>query len=137
MKLNERILSCLMFVLTVVIITSCTGAAPGSGGEKKLEAVGIHPTVAWVLACRVDGQGFGCFPGDSAFTTRTGMALEALEQLGALGHLQETNGTGGVDQVPSAAGWRFFRSCRILSWERNALGLGQRFGTHLLGRALS
>ena len=42
-----------------------------------------HPTVDWVLACRVGNGGFGCYPGDSAFTSRTGMALEALEKLGA------------------------------------------------------
>ncbi len=48
-----------------------------------------HPTAQWILACRVGNGGFGCYPGDSAFTSRTGMALEALEALGALESLPQ------------------------------------------------
>ena len=59
--------------------------------ETEQATAGVHPTVQWILACRSAQGGFGCFPGDSAFTTRTGMALEALSDLVALDQLEGRN----------------------------------------------
>lgn len=80
--------SALPVCAVLALLLSCNGpavdktAVPSAPPES-----GIHPTVAWIRACRVDNGGFGCFPGDSAFTSRTGMALEALAALGALDSL--------------------------------------------------
>ncbi len=52
---------------------------------------GAHPTLAWIEACRVPGAGWGCYPGDSSFVSRTGMAVDALYKLGALRKLEDTN----------------------------------------------
>jgi prenyltransferase beta subunit len=73
--LRTIILSAIVSLLTA----ACTGSAPS----------GPPPTVKWVLACRVGNGGFGCYPGDTAFTSRTGMALEALSDLGFLESLAE------------------------------------------------
>ena len=72
--------------LAGLLFCSCAGEKPLPPAEKT--AGGAHPTVQWILACRAGQAGFGCFPGDSAFTTRTGMALEALSDLGALDRLE-------------------------------------------------
>lgn len=66
----------------LVLVSACAGTPDRSVSPTS------HPTVDWILACRVDNGGFGCYPGDSAFTTRTGMALEALDKLGALENLK-------------------------------------------------
>ncbi len=75
---------CTAGVLSAALLLSCTGVQVDSSVDDAVSAGSIHPTVAWVQACRVEGEGFGCFPGDSAFTSRTGMALEMLDELGAL-----------------------------------------------------
>ena len=74
-----------VLVLAGLFCVSCAREKPAL--EKEQAAEGIHPTVQWILSCRAGQGGFGCFPGDSAFTTRTGMALEALSDLGALDQL--------------------------------------------------
>ncbi|MFH1068544.1 MAG: prenyltransferase/squalene oxidase repeat-containing protein [Candidatus Glassbacteria bacterium] len=67
-----------------------------SCGEKPSQApappaaAGPHPTVEWILACRAPAGGFGWYPGDSAFSSTTGMALEALRDLGALDRVEDT-----------------------------------------------
>ncbi|HUU29762.1 MAG TPA: prenyltransferase/squalene oxidase repeat-containing protein [archaeon] len=68
--------------LLVLLLGGCK--EPGPVVQVPEEAAAIHPTVQWILACRQGQGGFGCFPGDSAFTSRTGMALEALADLGGL-----------------------------------------------------
>jgi len=85
-----------MFRLITVLIwfgllLSCTASdqinvdEPVSGEMGSAE-YGIVP---WIMACRVPGQGFGCFPGDVSFVTRTGMALEALQLLGRLDEIKD------------------------------------------------
>ncbi|MBN2289982.1 MAG: hypothetical protein JXQ83_11670 [Candidatus Glassbacteria bacterium] len=77
--------------LAAAFFLSCSGAADKAGRGSSPGASGpdgrLHPTAAWILACRAGSGGFGCYPGDSAFTSRTGMALEALSDLGALERL--------------------------------------------------
>lgn len=82
----------IIFLLIVITMLSCT--APESERVEKLEkgrtaAEGTHPTLTWILACRVGQGGFGCFPGDSAFVSRTGMAVDALAELGRLENLPQ------------------------------------------------
>ena len=84
----------LLFVLFAVLSLSFIQCSPGSAPEVsntkpagQPELSGEHPTVSWILACRVRGQGFGEFPGDSAFVSRTGMALDALAEMGELAKL--------------------------------------------------
>ncbi|MFC1544769.1 prenyltransferase/squalene oxidase repeat-containing protein [Gemmatimonadota bacterium] len=71
-------------MLATCLLLSCGGES--GTADRRITPTGspIHPTAAWVLACRVGETGFGCFPGDSAFTSRTGMALEVLDRLGVL-----------------------------------------------------
>jgi len=75
-------------LLLLALAILCCGAPKDerpAAPEKGLSAPsGPHPTVAWILACRVGQGGFGCFPGDSAFVSRTGMAVDALAELGEL-----------------------------------------------------
>ena len=83
---------CVIMILTsfcVVCALAC-GAPDWESrtGEEPPATGGAHPIVEWVLACRSGNGGFGCWPGDSAFTSRTGMALEALSDLGALENLE-------------------------------------------------
>ncbi len=79
----------LSMAAVVFILAGCKGSRP-EGKPSEPEAVaGEHPTVAWIQACRVDGEGFGCFPGDSSFVTRTGMACEALDGMGELDNLKD------------------------------------------------
>ncbi|MFC2076786.1 prenyltransferase/squalene oxidase repeat-containing protein [candidate division KSB1 bacterium] len=96
----------------ILLAVACTG--PGQPGT--------HPTVKWILACRVGAGGFGCYPGDSAFTSRTGMALEALSDLGFLPELAERDSLiawlqarqgedGGFLEAPG-----FYRSRKGLPW---------------------
>jgi hypothetical protein len=66
----------------------CAPGGEDSTGEKPAAAAGSNSIVEWILACRAGNGGFGCWPGDSAFTSRTGMALEALNDLGALEDLE-------------------------------------------------
>ena len=82
----------IIFLLLVITMLSCP--APEGERVEKLEkgktaAEGPHPTVTWILACRVGQGGFGCFPGDSAFVSRTAMAVDALEELGELENLPQ------------------------------------------------
>jgi len=82
----------IIFLLIVITMISCL--APESERVEKLEksrtaAEGAHPTLTWILACRVGQGGFGCFPGDSAFVSRTGMAVDALAELGRLENLPQ------------------------------------------------
>jgi len=80
--MHESIVAvCLGFLLLV----GCAERHPADSSSMS----GVHPTVAWILACRVGGAGFGCYPGDSAFVTRTGMALEALTTLEALHQVED------------------------------------------------
>jgi len=79
----------LLIIIVLLVFTGCQKEPSGEKPGKPAPAPGIHPTVAWILACRVEGQGFGCFPGDSAFVTRTGMACEALAGLGELERLND------------------------------------------------
>ncbi len=62
--------------------TAAPGATAPAAGS------GLHPTAEWLLACRVGTGGFGWYPGDSAFTSCTGMALEALAELDELDQLE-------------------------------------------------
>ncbi|MBN2289848.1 MAG: terpene cyclase/mutase family protein [Candidatus Glassbacteria bacterium] len=78
---------CLIVALATALLAGCRKERPGEVVPAR--EPGLHPTAAWILACRVEGEGFGCFPGDSAFVSRTGMAVEALAGLGELGRLQE------------------------------------------------
>jgi len=77
--------SWLRLILVVSLFTGC--GKPQPTYMPRAEATGLHPTVKWVLACRNGQGGFGSFPGDSAFTSCTGMALEVLAELGALDSL--------------------------------------------------
>ena len=79
----------LLTVAVMFLLTGCGGSQPGVEPVKPVQITGEHPTVAWILACRVEGEGFGCFPGDSAFVTRTGMACEALAEMGEPGNLPD------------------------------------------------
>ena len=79
-------------IMLCLLILSCgTGRDVGENAvEQDFQAAGgVHPVARWVMACRVPGQGFGCFPGDSAFVTRTGMACEVLSQLGCLDLIED------------------------------------------------
>ncbi len=80
---------CISGVLALALLFSCVEVQINTDSEESSQEESMHPTAAWVLACRVEGQGFGCFPGDSAFTTRTGMALEILAELGELESLTD------------------------------------------------
>jgi prenyltransferase beta subunit len=74
-----------ILAIMIVSLSGCSGAVERGGAEKGAPAAeGLHPVAAWILACRVGQGGFGCFPGDSAFVSRTGMACEALAGLGLL-----------------------------------------------------
>jgi prenyltransferase beta subunit len=84
--------SILIFVLTL----ACgTAQSPQQQSESSTTS-GPHPTIAWINACRAPGAGFGWFPGDSAHTSTTGMALEALNEMGAL---------GGIPNREELVGW--------------------------------
>jgi hypothetical protein len=72
--------------LFLIFFLSLACCAPLKESEP---VISPHPTARWVLACRVANTGFGCYPGDSAFTSRTGMALETLQNLGALDELTD------------------------------------------------
>jgi len=82
----------LLVSLVAPAFLSCSGAVDRAGRDSRAgdagAAAGLHPTAAWILACRAGPGGFGCYPGDSAFTSRTGMALEALDDLGELERLE-------------------------------------------------
>lgn len=69
-------LACIILGLT---LPACTSERPAASASPD-----GHPTIEWILACRAGSGGFGWYPGDSASTSCTGMALEALEALGAL-----------------------------------------------------
>ncbi len=88
-------LTCLPLMLICLIFVACGGQSDKSAVEPQASAQtapgGIHPTVAWIGACRVPGGGYGCYPGDSSFVSRTGMAVDALYQLGVLRKLENTN----------------------------------------------
>jgi len=85
------------FLTVCLLATSLIACATKEGAEKNLprkekvstavSAEGFNQVSRWILACRVGQGGFGCYPGDSAFTTRTGMALEALQSMGEVGSL--------------------------------------------------
>ena len=77
----------LIMVIILFMLTGCERERPGAEPGKPV--AGIHPTVSWILACRVDGEGFGCYPGDSAFVSRTGMACQALAGMGELDNLKD------------------------------------------------
>jgi prenyltransferase beta subunit len=77
-----RKLSILCLILSALL--SACGAPQQPAAETPADPAGVHPTVAWIMACRAENGGFGCFPGDSAFVSRTGMAIDALYQLGEL-----------------------------------------------------
>ncbi len=80
-------------ILALSIVLACSNGADrhstpaGAPAETAPASVSLHPTAAWLLACRSGQDGFGWFPGDSAFVSTTGMALEALADLGALDSL--------------------------------------------------
>ncbi|MFP4522050.1 MAG: prenyltransferase/squalene oxidase repeat-containing protein, partial [Fibrobacterota bacterium] len=59
----------------VLILISCTPKT-------------THPSASWIIAGRNGNGGFGCYPGDYGYTSRTGMALLALRDLGALDRLE-------------------------------------------------
>lgn len=85
-------------ILTLMLLFACSGSSDRqtSGTLTQTDSTsesGAHPTVSWILACRAGQGGFGWFPGDSAFTSTTGMAVEALAKLGALENL------GGRDSL--------------------------------------
>ncbi len=77
-------------LLVCLVFITCGGPAEKSAVQTWAPG-GAHPTLKWIEACRVPGQGYGCYPGDSSFVSRTGMAVEALFQLGALRQLQDTD----------------------------------------------
>ena len=86
------VLRCVTIILSsfcVVCVFSC-GAPGGESrtGEETPATDGVHSITEWILACRSGNDGFGCWPGDTAFTSRTGMALEALSDLGELENLE-------------------------------------------------
>ena len=74
--------------LAIISMLSCS-AKMETPGKKGANVSDLSPTAEWVMACRAGDTGFGCYPGDSAFTSRTGMALETLEKLGELDKLQK------------------------------------------------
>lgn len=78
----------------VAMLLACAGTDRPERADSGAPAPpdGPHPTVQWILACRAGSGGFGCYPGDSSFTSRTGMAIEALEALGALDDLSGRTG---------------------------------------------
>ncbi len=84
-----KMLASLCAILALALSCSHpTGQQDGAPVESAAAPAAVHPSVAWILACRAGNGGFGCYPGDSAFTSRTGMALEALQALGALEGLE-------------------------------------------------
>jgi prenyltransferase beta subunit len=87
-------MSKLLSLLVIIVIAASCGAPTETRVAPAPEAAptGPHPTVAWINACRVPGQGFGWFPGDSAHTSTTGMALDALAKLDALETVTDSDG---------------------------------------------
>ncbi len=77
----------MLFLIAAVITAACATSEPTQQTGSSAQAVGPHPAISWINACRADGGGFGWFPGDSAHTSTTGMALEALGVLDASGEL--------------------------------------------------
>ncbi len=82
------LLSAAFFVIavSVAVSVSCTTSEQPRQADTATRP-GPHPTTEWIAACRAADGGFGWFPGDSAHTSTTGMALEALATLGALDEL--------------------------------------------------
>jgi len=74
--------------LVLFFCAGCSQDRKDAEQEGGVHLMNLHPTAQWVLACRVGNTGFGCYPGDNAFTSRTGMALETLGILGALRNLR-------------------------------------------------
>ncbi len=72
-----------LLLLTVLVV--CLAACGPRAASSEAPA---HPTAEWLLACRAGTGGFGWYPGDSAFTSCTGMALEALAELDELERLE-------------------------------------------------
>ncbi|HUU28359.1 MAG TPA: prenyltransferase/squalene oxidase repeat-containing protein [archaeon] len=83
----------LILIAGTALFSGCKGGQKETVKPAAAQAAVMHPTAEWILACRAGEGGFGCYPGDSAFTSRTGMALEALASLGELGTLS------GKDQL--------------------------------------
>ena len=109
--------------ILLLVLFSCgaPGEKPGESPAGPGPTGGPHPTVAWILACRAPQGGFGCFPGDSAFVSRTGMALEALADLGALESLGDRQATVGwlMGQQQADGGFleaRDFYNGKLLPW---------------------
>ena len=73
----------ILCIVSGLFLLGCE-SKPGQAPVAETPEAGPHPTLQWILACRSGMEGFGWFPGDSAFTGTTGMALEALADLGAL-----------------------------------------------------
>ena len=79
-----------LILFSVLVFSSFLACGKTDQSDKtQAELSAVHPTVSWIQACRVQDEGFGCFPGDSSFTTRTGMALEALSVLSALDKIED------------------------------------------------
>jgi len=79
-----------LFVLAGLLCLNFSSCGQ-KGAREEISPIpqGVHPTLAWILACRVEGKGFGCFPGDSSFVSRTGMACDALAEMGELENLKD------------------------------------------------
>ncbi len=85
----QRTLACLLLVLCACGRPASERAVPAEeAAAAGVVPAGVDPIAAWLLACRAGQEGFGWYPGDSAFTSCTGMALEALAELGALEPLE-------------------------------------------------
>ena len=91
----KTLLISLLAVLSLSFIQCVSDKTPDNPVTKAAEQAGQkieNPTLSWVLACRVPEQGFGEFPGDSAFVSRTGMAIDALAEMGELAKLENKSG---------------------------------------------
>lgn len=90
MKDNKHSAILGLFLMIIMLACAAPEGRKAAGVEKgEMAEKGPHPTVTWILACRAGQGGFGCFPGDSAFVSRTGMALDALAELGELENLPQ------------------------------------------------
>jgi hypothetical protein len=79
----------LIILILSLSLVSCRNHENQKKIEKDSMVVAVtdsngYGIVPWILACRVPGKGFGCFPGDSSFVTRTGMACEAFAMMGRM-----------------------------------------------------
>ena len=88
-----RFVTIILTSFCVVCVLSCSASdRENHTGEGPLVTDGAHCIAEWVLACRSGNGGFGCWPGDSAFTSLTSRRL-AEDRSTASGRLR---GGGGA-----------------------------------------